>query len=112
MCKIESENVITTDTSDGEYGGISLCEKCILRIFKDFKENKIKPTKNCKQCNDLFYIKEQEAFCQECYEWFEQDDFSEDKNSSDYTKEDFSSLEAYFEAKRRVRLKAPVSTGW
>lgn len=87
-CKIESDNVIYTDSSDGEYGGIRLCEKCILQFFNDFKNGKMKMTKRCKLCDDLFNIKENEEFCKECY-----DNYKEDNDEFDTLEECFSAMQ-------------------
>jgi hypothetical protein len=30
--------VLGADTSDGEYGDVSLCERCILRLLAEFRD--------------------------------------------------------------------------
>lgn len=55
-CKKESENVIHTDTSDNEYGGLSLCEKCIYQLIDNFKKGNFKPITECKLCHENFEV--------------------------------------------------------
>lgn len=81
-CKKESENVMHTDTSDNEYGGLSLCEKCISQLIDNFKKGNFKPITECKLCHENFEVNEKLEvnkkldvndklceYCMRCYEY-------------------------------------------
>ena len=70
-CKKENENVLYIDSSDGEYSDVSLCEKCILQFFYDFKNGKMKETRNCKLCNEKFNLEFQDKLCEYCLRQYE-----------------------------------------
>ena len=74
-CKQESENVIHTDTSNNEYGGLSLCEKCIFQLICNFKKGDFKPITECKLCHENFEVNDpkevNDKLCEYCMRHYE-----------------------------------------
>ena len=69
----KNQITITTDSSDGEYNIISLCETCITKYINDFKNSNenICMYSYCKTCNVKFERDSILEFCSDnCNEIF------------------------------------------
>lgn len=94
-CKKESENVIHTDTSDNEYGGLSLCEKCIYQMIDNFKKGNFKPTSECKLCHENFEVNVNDKLCDYCITCYH--------HESNLYQKNFNTVDDYLEYKNIKR---------
>lgn len=98
-CKKESENVIHTDTSDNEYGGLSLCEKCIYQMIDNFKKGNFKPITKCKLCHENFEVNNiKDKLCEYCMRCYQHE------SKCNLYQKKFNTIDDYLEYKK-IKMK-------